>query len=143
MAKHILSIIAFMVVSFGVQGLNHFVINKSHYAAIPFAREAPILPMGLLAMIIQGGIITLIMARISRANTHKRDGFVVSLAFGLFLAAYVVLAEPAKYEAPSLSSWVITEALASGFQFTIFGLCLGLIHKTAFRDNNTRTRIEV
>lgn len=129
MAKHILSVIAFMVVSFGVQGLNHFVINKSHYAAISFAREAPILPMGVFAMIIQGSIITLMMAWISKPGSQMRDGFVVSLAFGAFLAAYVALAEPAKYAAPSLSSWVITEVLASGLQFAIFGLCLGLIHK--------------
>ncbi len=30
MTKHLLSVLAFIIVTFAVQGLTHFVINKAH-----------------------------------------------------------------------------------------------------------------
>lgn len=52
MLKHMISVVAFMVISFGVQGLSHFVINKSHFDSIGFARPDPLIPLGLLVMVI-------------------------------------------------------------------------------------------
>lgn len=128
MLKHFLSVLGFMIVSFSIQGLNHFVLNTTHYESIDFARAHPIMALGILAMLIQGSILTFAMTKLTNLDTRIRDGLVISLTFGLFLAAYIVLAEPAKYAAPSLASWMITEAIASLTQFTIFGFLLGLIH---------------
>lgn len=129
MIKHILSVLAFMVVSFAVQGLNHFVINKSHYEKIDFARTEPVLALGFITMIIQGLILSFAMTKIVSTGSLVRDGLLVSLSFGLFLASYIALAEPAKYAAPSISSWFVTEGLVSTIQFLIFGLVLGFIHR--------------
>jgi len=129
MLKHMLSVLAFIIVSFSVQGLNHFLINKAHYGEIEFARAEPILSLGFLTMIIQGLILSLALAKIAPTGTTFRDGLSVSLAFGLFLASYIALAEPAKYAAPSVSSWMITEGIASTIQFVIVGLCITFIHQ--------------
>lgn len=129
MKKHILSVLAFIALSFLVQGLNHFVINKTYYAGIDFARPEPVLLLGILTMVIQGIVLTAAMTKIAPTGNRLKDGFLVSLAFGLFLAAYIALAEPAKYTAPSISSWFITEGLVSTVQFVIVGFALGLIHK--------------
>jgi hypothetical protein len=127
--KHVLSVVAFMVISFMVQGLNHFVINKAHYAAIDFARAEPVIALSVLTMIVQGVILSFAMSRITTAGRQIKDGLLVSLSFGLFLAVYIALAEPAKYTAPSIVSWAVTEGFASTIQFILYGIALGLIHR--------------
>lgn len=127
--KHILSVIAFMIVSFAVQGLNHFVINAEYYANIDFARPAPVMALGFLAMIVQGSILTLALGHIARLGTRIKDGLMVSLSFGLFLGSYIAFAEPAKYAVPSIPAWIITEGLTSTIQFALFGFVLGFIHQ--------------
>ena len=129
MTKHLLSVLAFIVVSFAVQGLNHFVINKAHYDKIDFARSDPVLALGFLTMIIQGLILTFAMTMIVTSGSLLKDGLFVSLSFGLFLASYIALAEPAKYTAPSIPMWFLTEGIVSTIQFVIFGLALGFIHR--------------
>jgi hypothetical protein len=129
MTKHLLSVLAFIIVSFAVQGPNHFVINKAHYDEIEFARAEPVMALGILTMIIQGIILTFAMTKITSAGALLNDGLLVSLSFGLFLAVYIALAEPAKYAAPSIPSWFMTEGLVSTIQFVVFGVALGLIHR--------------
>lgn len=118
-----------MIVTFAVQGLNHFVINEAYYANIGFARPEPVMALGFLTMIVQGSILSFALAYIAPVGATIKDGFKISLSFGLFLAVYIAWAEPAKYAAPSITAWMLTEGLASTIQFIIFGLLLGLIHQ--------------
>lgn len=127
--KHILSVIAFMIVSFAVQGLNHFVINTEYYANIGFARPEPLMVLGFLTMTVQGGVLTLALGHIAPLSVRIKDGLMVSLSFGLFLGIYIAVTEPAKYAAPSIPAWIITEGLASTTQFILFGIVLGFIHQ--------------
>ncbi len=129
MTKHILSIFAFMVVSFAVQGLSHFVINKDHFASIEFMRSDPVIPLGLLVMVIQGLIMTLALTRYAPKGVTIHDGVTLSLAFGLFLATYIAIVEPSKYAVPSIYAWFMVEGIASLIQFVVYGVLLGLIHQ--------------
>lgn len=122
------------MVSFVVQGLNHFVINTNHYANIDFARLEPLMALGFLTMVVQGFILTFALARIAPGGATIKDGMAVSLSFGLFLGFYIAVAEPAKYAAPSISSWMVTEGVASTIQFVWFGLVLGWIHQRFSRS---------
>ena len=117
-----LTVLAFMSVSFAVQGLSHFVINADHFATISFMREDPILPMGFAAMIIQALIFSFVMTQLWPGGATIRKGLIVSACFGLFLASYIVLAEPAKYAAPSIQAWMLTESIASFIQFGLLWL---------------------
>ncbi|MDB3935721.1 hypothetical protein N9383_03260 [Granulosicoccus sp.] len=109
--------------SFAVQGLNHFVINRAHYDEISFARTEPVLWLGFLTMIIQGFVLSFALTKIAPGGATVSEGMLVSLAFGLFLASYIAVAEPAKYAAPSIKFWFLTEGLASAIQF--FGVRTG------------------
>ena len=129
LAKPLLTVAAFMAVSFTVQGASHFVINIDHYAAIPFTRADPILPMGLLVMIVQALIISFAMIQLWPEGATMRQALTVSACFGLFLAAYIALTEPAKYTAPSIPKWIAVEATASFVQFAVFGVFLGWIYR--------------
>lgn len=129
MRNTVLTVAAFMIISFGVQGLSHFVINVDHFAGISFMRPEPILPMGLSAMLIQALIFSIVMQRLWPNGATIIEGVRVSASFGFFLGSYIVLAEPAKYAAPSIPAWIMIEGTASTIQFGIFGLLLGLIYR--------------
>ena len=127
--KHLLSVLAFVIVTFGVQGLSHFVLNADHFASISFMRAEPIMPLGFTVMIIQAVIISFVMTQYRPTINSVRKGLEVSLLFGGFLASYIVLTEPAKYAVPDIPAWMVVEATASTIQFLVFGVLLGYVHK--------------
>lgn len=127
--KHLLSILAFVGVSFGVQAMSHFVLNTEHYATITFMRPSAIMSLGIAVMIGQAVIMTFAMTRYRPAFTGVSKGLEVSVLFGGFLAGYIIFVEPAKYVVPDISEWIAVEATASAVQFLLFGILLGSIHK--------------
>ncbi|MEM9587121.1 MAG: hypothetical protein AAGA03_07560 [Planctomycetota bacterium] len=126
--KHLLAIIAFIITTFAVQGLSHFVINKDHFASIEFMRDSPIMPLGFAVMVIQGLILSLALSTTSPGTVTVSSAYKRVFAFGLFLGSYIVLTEPAKYAAPSLPAWMMVEGTASFVQFALFGVVLWGIH---------------
>lgn len=127
--KHIISIVAFMVVTFAVQGTSHFVLNADHYAGITHLRPEPIMPLGFAAMIIQGAILSLLLERSTNNQATIKDGLFVSMMFGIFLGSYMWLAEPAKYAVPSITAWISVELPVNLIQFAVYGMIIGFIHQ--------------
>jgi hypothetical protein len=124
-----LTVLAYVVTTFGVQGASHFAINAAHYAAIPIMRTEPVIPMGLASMLIQGLIFALLFPTFTRGAATVWDGVKFSWALGGFLASYVVLGEAGKYAIPSIASWIAVEGSVAFVQYTLFGVLLGLIHR--------------
>jgi len=125
----ILGMLAFVFVSFLVQALSHFVINKEHFAAIDFMRKEPIMAFGVTTMFIQGIILTYIYLLISKKGNSIAFGLKYGLLMGAFLVSYIALVEPSKYAAPSITSWILVEGISGLVQFSLFGLLLGIISK--------------
>ena len=125
---------AFMVVSFAVQAGSHFVLNVEHYAGIPIMRAEPIMPLGILAMVVQGTLAGLLFPTVWWADGSLRSGLKFAWLLGAFLASYIVLAEPAKYLVPSVPAWMLVEGAASFVQFSLFGVLIALIHRTQALD---------
>lgn len=129
MTKHILSVLAFILCTFGTQGLSHFVINKDHFAQIAHLRPDPIMPMGFAVMCIQGILLSLALHAWRGGEATLTDGVKVALIFGLFLVSYIALTEPAKYTVPSIAAWIRVEVLVGAAQFGVFGVLMGYIHQ--------------
>lgn len=130
MLTHSLSVLAFVAVSFATQALSHFVINKAHYETLTFERTEPIMWMGILVMLIQGGLLTWLYSKLVDTFPGVWGGVGFALIMGVFLASYIAVVEPAKYQVPSVGDWFRVEASVSFVQFSTFGLLLGFIHKT-------------
>lgn len=124
-----LTVLAFMIATFAVQAGSHFGLNAEHYAGIPIMREAPVMPLGVAAMVIQGLIAGTLFPRVRWADGSVRSGIGFAWLMGAFLGSYIALAEPAKYAVPSIAAWMAVEASASFVQFTLFGVLLGWIHR--------------
>jgi hypothetical protein len=127
---------AYVFATMSVQMLNHFVINREHYARVAFLRANPIFPLGILSMLVQGTILIYLFPRVRGNGPPYAQGVKYALVMGLFLGSYMIFAEPAKYVVPSVFSWMAVEAAASFLQFLLFGVLLGVIYKSS---SNART----
>lgn len=128
-ATVLLTVLAYVVTTFAVQGASHFAINAGHYAAIPIMRTEPVIAMGLLSMVVQGVLFALLFPTFQRGGGAVWDGVKFSWALGGFLASYIVLGEAGKYAIPSIASWIAVEGSVAFVQYTLFGVLLGLIHR--------------
>lgn len=124
-----LTVLAYMVTTFGVQGTSHFVVNASHYAGIAIMRPEPIVFMGLASMVVQGLIFAWLFPLFNRGPHPVRNGILFSCALGAFLASYIALGEAGKYSIPSIGSWLAVEGTSAAVQFILFGIMLGLLHR--------------
>ncbi|MGH7712945.1 MAG: hypothetical protein ACREOG_16765 [Gemmatimonadaceae bacterium] len=136
----VLTVLAYIITTFGVQGASHFAINAEHYAAISIMRPEPIVPMGLVSMVIQGLLFAFLFPTFNRGPNPPRNGLMFSWAMGAFLASYIVLGEAGKYAIPSISSWIAVELTAAAVQFTIFGALLGFLHRRSVAPNAAHAR---
>lgn len=127
---------AFMVVTFAVQAGSHFVLNVEHYAGIPIMRAAPIMPLGILAMVVQGTLAGLLFPAVRWADGSVRSGVKFAWMLGAFLGSYIVFAEPAKYLVPSIADWMLVESAATFVQFSLFGVLIALIHRPRAADRS-------
>ena len=126
-----LTVLAYVLTTFAVQGTSHFAVNADHFASIAIMRAEPLIPLGISSMVIQGLIFAWLYPVYAGGASTLRKAIVFSWLIGGFLASYIVLAEAGKYAIPSLSSWIAVEASAAFAQYTIFGALLGLIHRAA------------
>ncbi len=131
MLKHVATLIAYFVASFGVQATNHFVLNTEHYASEPIIDPHPVIYGGVIVIIVQGLLLSIFYARVRDNFSGVWGAVVFSWTMGLFLGAYIALAEPSKYLVSDMLTWSITEATVSFVQFTVFGLFLGLIYRSS------------
>ena len=129
-ATVLVTVLAYVVTTFAVQGTSHFLVNKDHYAAISIMRAEPVIAMGIASMVIQGVIFALLFPTFNRGTNAVRNGLVFSWAIGGFLASYIVGAEAGKYAIPSIPSWFVVETAVAAVQYSVFGALLGLIHRS-------------
>jgi len=122
---------AYVVCTFAVQAISHFVIFKDHYAAVTFLRPDPVFALGVLSMLTQGLILSYLYLRHGSAAKPLLRGWRFGVLAGAFFASYSILAEPAKYAVPNMASWMMVEAIAGFFQFSLFGLALGWLYRSA------------
>lgn len=126
-----LTVVAYVATTFAVQGTSHFMINARHYAEIPIMRAEPVIFMGIISMVVQGLIFAYLYPAFTRGASSIRQGVTFSLTMGAFLASYIILAEAGKYAIPSILSWIAVEASTALVQFALFGVWLGLIHRSS------------
>jgi len=123
-----LGALAYIVVTFAVQAVSHFVINTAHYAGVPYLRPEPIFALGIGSMVIQGVVLAWLYPCYYRNGSPVMEGWKFGLLTGSILVSYIALAEPAKYVVPSIPSWITVEAVVGLVQFSLAGIAIGLIN---------------
>ena len=90
--------------------------------------EDPIIPLGLLSMLVQGAVLAYLYPRMVGSDHHWHDTFHFSLSMGLFLASAAVFAEAAKQRVTSLGTWLVVESLYYLVQFSLVAVAFYLIY---------------
>lgn len=129
--KFILSVVAYLVLSMIMVSLWHFLLFKEHYESISSVRKEPLMQLGMATMLLQGSVLAFLFPiyRIQATGSNIIKGIKFGLLMGVFLGAYLALAEAGKYMVPSVSNWIMIEGSLSFIQFTLIGAALGLINK--------------
>ena len=128
MKPHILSVLGFIVATFVTQARSHLVLFAQHYAAVPYIKSEPIFALGILAMIIQGSVMSFAFANSRFGGKSLLRAVMFAWLFGAFLVSYMALGETSKYAVPSIASWIAVELLVGFVQFTLAGIFLGFAH---------------
>lgn len=121
---------AYVAITFALGFVWHLVIFKNlyHRLAIYTRLDDPIIPLGLLSMLIQGAVLAYLYPQVVGVQSSVIDGITYSLLMGLFLASSAVLAEAAKQRVTSLRIWLVVESLYYLIQFLLAGLAISSIY---------------
>jgi hypothetical protein len=123
---------AYLVITFALGFIWHLVVFKDLYRrlAIYTRLDEPIIPLGLLSMLIQGAVLAYLYPHIVDIQGSVIDGITFSLLMGLFIASSAVIAEAGKQRVTSLRIWFVVESLYYLIQFSLAGLAISLIYAT-------------
>lgn len=128
MKKHLLAVLAFAAATFITQAVSHFVVNADHYGAVTHIRKEPIFPLGILAMLIEGSVLSYLYKRIVTDGRSISNAVKFAWLAGAFLVSYIALAEAAKYSVPAVAPWITVEVISGFVQFTFYGVLLGFVY---------------
>ncbi|MBI4502858.1 MAG: DUF1761 domain-containing protein [Gemmatimonadetes bacterium] len=123
------AMLSYVILTFIIAATWHLVVFKPLYDKLAiFTRPQPIIPLGIASMLVQAGVFAFLYPRCAVDGRPARDGLLFGLATGLLIGSYAVLADGAKLQVSSLSTWLVLEGAYYLFQFPIVGLVFGLIY---------------
>lgn len=130
--KFLLSVVAYFFVTMAVAYPWHMLLFHDEYMAMgAFTRGEPIMPFGILAIVLQGIVFAYFYPLFFR---HVGGGSPLwrGVQFGLFLGTTVwtvmVFATAAKFKIEPVSQFVLYGTVFQFIQFSLVGAAIGLVH---------------
>lgn len=129
--KFILSIVTYFVLTMAVAYPWHIIIFHEKYVAMgAFTREAPIMPFGMLAVVLQAIVFAyfypLFYRHVGGGNPILR-GVQYGLVMGIMVWTVMVFATAAKFKIEPVNDFVLLGTLFQIIQFTLVGGAVGLV----------------
>lgn len=112
MKKHILAVLAYMIPTFPLGYLWHLTVFADYYKSLHVYREDIIIPFGILSMLIQGFIWSVVYRRMFAGEPILRGAFKFAILACPLAWSYMVLAVSAKHQMSSVSGFL---AIETGF----------------------------
>lgn len=128
--EFVLAWAVYVVVTFGLGFVWHLVLFRRTYSRLGvFSRiDDPVIPLGIAAMLIQGGILAYLYPLFPSSDTPLETGLRFGLVAGAFLASSAVVAEAAKQRVSSLSTWLVLETAYYLIQFAAVGVLIAMVY---------------
>lgn len=126
--KIILATLGYLVVTFALGASWHFAFfPKAYHEFGIYNRAAPIIPLGVLSMLVQGIVMALIYPRWQRDEAPLAAGLKFGLMMGAFLFSVSTIANAAKIEVNGLGRFMLIQLAFHALQFGAAGAVFGLI----------------
>lgn len=127
--KVFLAALSYVVVSFAIAAPWHFTWFKDLYHELGMYNKAePIMALGLFSMLIQGVVLAYIYPYFYNGGKPMIEGVRYGLIMGAFLFSVSTLANAAKIEVSSISTFIVIQVLFHFIQFGLAGAAIGLIY---------------
>lgn len=126
-----LGLAAYIIPTFALGFLWHLVVFASYYDALQIYRVDLIFQFGLLAMFIQGSILSWLFPKIM-GNTEGSwlwRGLKFGLLVGLFAWSYSTIAVAAKHVMASVPLYLALETGFTALHYAIVGPLIALAHR--------------
>lgn len=136
----IYAIVAYFVITMLVAYPWHMKLFHEKYLAMgAFTRGEPIMPFGMLAVIVQAIVFAYfypLYYRHRKGGPAWLRGIQCSLFLGLNVWTVMVLATAAKFKIAPVSHFIALGTLFQVIQFTLIGIAIGLIYGRSPFDND-------
>ena len=126
-----LGLAAYVLPTFPLGYFWHLVVFDTQYHALQVYRPNLIFAFGLLAMLIQGSILSWLYPKVSGATSSSwlRQGLRFGLLAGLFAWSLSTIAVAAKYQMTSVPLFLALETGFTVLQYAIVGPLIALAHR--------------
>ena len=131
----LLGTLAYTLATFPLAVIWHVVLFEDKYHSFGYFEGEPNFALGLLAIIIQGYVLSLLYPYVKFKGQGIIRGLKYSLLIGVFFWSSHVLAFVAKQVVDSSLSFVVMETLYLLIQFGVYGLLIGKIYGMASEKN--------
>lgn len=126
--KIIFATLGYLLVTFALGASWHFVFFSKTYDAFGiYNRAEPIIPLGMLSMLMQGVVMALIYPRWYRDEAPLVAGLKFGLLMGIFLFSVSSVANAAKIQVNGLGAFFLIQLAFHALQFGAAGAVFGLI----------------
>jgi hypothetical protein len=125
--KFWMSFFAYIALTFACAVTWHLLLFKDYYLSVGMRKE-PLMYLGVLSMIIQASVLSLLYPRFYRGGDPVKEGARFGFAMGLFLASFAALADAGKFDLGSPVAWILHEGTVTLVQFTLAGILIALIY---------------
>lgn len=124
-----LSVLGYTVITMGLGMAWHFVWFHGLYERLGiYNRHDPIIPLGMLSMLIQGIILAYLYPLFYRAGSPLKRGITYGLIMGAYLYSVSTLANAAKIMVSSMPLWLGIQTAFHAIQFVLAGAVIGLAY---------------
>jgi hypothetical protein len=124
----LLGALAYTLVTFPLAVIWHVVLFEEQYRAFGYFNGEPSFALGLLTIVIQGFMLSLLFPLFKISGNSVSSGIKYALLIGVFFWSSHVLAFVAKQVVDSSMLFIVMETFYLLLQFSIYGVLIGLIH---------------
>lgn len=130
MKRLVLYILAYFVITMAWAYPWHILIFHEKYVEMgAMTREEPVIPLGILAILIQGTVIGYLYQYYYKGGNCIFQGIKFSLMTGLLVYTAMGFATAAKFQIEPISTFLVYHTIFQAIQFLLTGIALGLIYK--------------
>lgn len=128
MKRTVIPAVGYLLITFPLGYVWHLVFFKDAYEAFRiYSRQQPIIPLGILSMLIQGPILAYLYPRWRGGGPRLTSALQFCLLMGLFFASGTVIALAAKSQIANLPLWFGLNFAFTFLQFSLTALVFAAV----------------
>ncbi|MGB8598911.1 MAG: hypothetical protein WCD07_06585 [Burkholderiales bacterium] len=128
MKKRILAILAYMLPTFPLGFFWHLTIFANYYKSLNVYREDMIIPFGMVSMLIQGVVWSIVYERLFSGEPILKGALKFALLACPLAWSFMVLAVSAKHQMSSVSGFLLIETAFMLVQYAIVSPLIAAVY---------------